>query len=336
MKVLVITAMWPTPANPAFGSFVHSQVHHLRRAGIDVDTLVLEGAHRKLIYPRGVLELRRRLAKDTVDLVHAHYGYVGWVARTQWKAPIVVTCHGDDVLGTVNTHGRTKILSRVAAGFGRRLGPFVDAVIVQSRQMESRFRGSNVYVIPHEVDFEIFRPTEKGEARRTLGLSEEKKYVLFAANPETPVKRFPLARAAADLLRIRDPSAELLVVFRETQPRLALYMSACDAIVFPSWQEGSPNVVKQAMACNLPIVATDAGDIREVIEGVPGCFICAPVVEEIAGRLGEILRSPVRTLGRDRVQRFAGPLVANRVIGVYENILRKRAKGFGATTETAE
>jgi glycosyltransferase involved in cell wall biosynthesis len=332
MKVLVITAMWPTPENPAFGSFVRSQVQHLRQAGVDVATLVLDGTPRKLIYPKGVLELRQLLATQQFDLIHAHYGLVGWVARMQWKAPLVVTYHGDDALGTIGPHGRTKTFSRVTAAFCRRLGPVVDAVIVQSPEMERRFANSRVHVIPHEVDLEVFCPSDKLEARRLLALEPHKKYILFAANPDIAVKRFPLAKAAFECLRTRDSSVELLVVFREPQPRLALYMNACDALVFPSWQEGSPNIVKQAMACNLPIVATAAGDVKEVIEGVPGCYISSPDVPEFASRLGEILQSPARTHGRERVQRFAGPLVARRVIGVYESSLRRRANVFGACT----
>src|SRR4051794_26998241 len=93
IKVLVITAMWPTTQNPAFGSFVRSQVQALQDAGVDVEILLLEGRIRKLIYPKGVLELRRCLANSSIDLVHAHYGYVGIVARTQRKVPLVVTYH---------------------------------------------------------------------------------------------------------------------------------------------------------------------------------------------------------------------------------------------------
>ncbi|MCU1326901.1 MAG: hypothetical protein JWN34_2271 [Bryobacterales bacterium] len=324
MNVLVLTAMWPTAHNPAFGSFVRAQVEELRKAGIQVETLVLEGKHRKLIYPAGAVQLRRRLHRN-IDLVHAHYGYVGWVARTQWQVPVVVTYHGDDALGTIGRNGRTTPVSRLASAFCRRLAPHVDAVIVQSEQMKQRFSGSNTFVIPHEVDLDLFRPLGRDDARRQLGLSFEKKYLLFAANPETPVKRYSLAKDVTDHMIEADSSVELLVVYRETQPRLAMYMNACDALVFPSWQEGSPNIVKQAMACNLPIVATDAGDIREVIAGVDGCYICAPTTEEFAQKLRLILQTPRRTAGRASVQRFAGPLVARRVIGVYEKALRNTA-----------
>src|SRR5262245_24644160 len=101
MRVLIATAIYPTPANPAFGSFVRTQVESLRKAGVEIELLVLQGCHRKLIYPKGVFQLRQRLANHSIDLVHAHYSYVGIVARTQREVPVIVTYHGSDLLGGI-------------------------------------------------------------------------------------------------------------------------------------------------------------------------------------------------------------------------------------------
>jgi len=325
MKVLIVTALWPTAENPAFGSFVRSQVLSLQRTGVDVELLILNGRYRKLIYPKGVFQLRERLANSSVDLVHAHYGYVGMVARTQAKAPVIVTYHGDDVLGTINERGDKTGFSKFTAALGKTLGQVVDAVIVQSQEMADQFKHSNVHIIPHEVDLDVFRPEDRDRARTSLGLDLHKKYVLFASNPRIPVKRFTLAKTAVERLKNEDPSVELLVVYKEPQPRLALYMSACDALVFPSYQEGSPNIVKQAMACGLPIVATDVGDIQGVIGNTDGCYVCNPQVDEFVRRLRQILDSQPRTNGREHVRHLDGPNVARRVIHVYEETLRRRA-----------
>ena len=322
MKILIATAIYPTAENPAFGSFVRSQEQCLRSAGIDVDVMVLKGKNRKLIYVKGIYEIRRRLAG--VSLVHAHYGYVGAVARTQWKVPVVLTYHGDDAMGTVTEAGVTSRKSRVIAAGCRQLARYCDAVIVQSRQMAERFHSGDVHIIPHEVDLDTFHPSDKAAARAELGLSGEKRYVLFAANPAIAVKRFTLAKAAVDRMKAARTDLELIVVHKEQQPRLALYMSACDALVFPSYQEGSPNIVKQAMACNLPIVATDVGDVREVIGGTAGCYLCEPSADVFAWRLEEILNNPFRTNGRQAVQHLSGPMVAQRIIGLYEKVLRGR------------
>ena len=328
MRVLIMTAIYPTPENPAFGSFVRTQAESLKRAGVGVEVLVLKGNNRKLIYPKAVLQLRHLLKLGSFDLVHAHYGFVGMVARTQWKVPVVVTYHGDDLLGTVLEDGKKAPWSSLVVAAGKKLARHVDAAIVQTSEMASKLTKARVFVIPHEVDFEVFHPTERLQARAMLGLNSDKKYLLFAANPKIPVKRFPLAKATADWLARRDPSIELLVVSRESQERLALYMSACDTLVFPSYQEGSPNIVKQAMACNLPIVATDVGDVRQVTGETRWCYVCNPTVTEFAARINEVVSPPRRSDGRKRVRHLDSATVSERIIHVYERVLRNREKTF--------
>ncbi len=322
MRVLVVTAMYPTPENPAFGSFVKAQVECLRGAGVDVEVMVLNGRWRKLIYPKAVLDVRKRLGRGDIDVVHAHYSFVGMVARIQRRAPLVVTYHGSDLLGSRAQDGSLKRSNKLIVPAGRALARFADAVIVQSKQMAKLVDGANVHIIPHEIDFDLFHPTERSEARCELGLDPEKKYVLFAAKPENGVKNFPMARAAVDVLAHNDPNVELLVVYRESQDRLALYMSAADALVFPSLSEGSPNVVKQAMACNLPIVATDVGDIREVIEGTDGCHVVDFNVEHVVRALESILSTRARSNGRERVQHFKCSVVGKQLIDLYGTVLR--------------
>lgn len=323
MKVLVATAMYPSEDSPAWGTFVRTQVESLQRIGVDAEPFVLDGANRKLMYLQGVRDLRRRLGGRDVDLVHAHYSYVGVVARAQRSVPVVLTFHGDDLLGTIGVDGRQTRISRSIVAAGKALARVIDGIVVQNRVMADLLRWHpNVHVIPHEVDLDVFRPTERDEARRLLGLDFDRRYILFASPPDTAVKRFPLARDAAEILRRRDPRVELLVVYKETQDRLALYMSACDALVFPSYQEGSPNIVKQAMACNLPIVATNVGDVVEVVDGTEGCFVVGePDAEIFANQLERIISSRPRTDGRERVRHLAGPIVANRLREVYADLI---------------
>src|SRR5436309_1535443 len=323
MKVLIMTAIYPTVDNPAFGSYVRTQSESLQRAGLDVEMLVLSHRHRKLIYPLAIFQLRERLACSAVDLVHAHYGLVGLIARTQWKVLVVVTYHGSDILGSITKYGKRPLVQRVIASACRVLARHVDAAIVQSDQMAAKIRKAKVHVIPHEVDLDVFRPTDREQARAVLGLDSGKRYLLFATNPRVEVKRFPLAKAAANALARHDTRVEMLVVSHEPQTRLALYMSACDALVFPSFQEGSPNIVKQAMACNLPIVATDVGDVAQVLAGTDGCFVVEPEPQAFADRLEEIVRCRARTDGRERVRHLDSPVVASRVLSVYEQVVER-------------
>ena len=337
MKVLVATSIYPTRENPSRGTFVRTQVEYLKRAGVEVELLLLRGPSRKLMYPKAVLELRRRLAAGSIDLVHAHYSYVGIVARTQWRVPVVVSYCGDDLLGTMNVRGKQTLFSRFAVFAGRVLSHQVDGVIVKSRGMADRLkRKKDVYVIPHEVDFELFRPMDREQARIALGLDLHKKYLLFAASPDIPVKRFPLARHVVDRLRQQNSQVELLVVHKEPQDRLPFFMNACDALLFTSYQEGSPNVVKQAMACNLPMVSTDVGDVREIIGQTDGCYISEPDVQDFTVRLADILRHNQRTQGRKQVQHLSGPAVAQRIIQVYEHVLRNHSGRAAHRTQTGQ
>src|SRR5262245_29086595 len=163
LRVLILTAMYPTEENPAYGSFVRSQVEALKRAGVEVELLALTGL-KKWKYFKAIFQLRHRLSRGSFDLVHAHFGYVGIVARTQWKVPVVVTFHGDDVLGTVNEHGKTTFGSSLMAKACKILSRWVDASVVQSREMGNTLKGNNACIIPHEVAFEVFHPVEKEHA----------------------------------------------------------------------------------------------------------------------------------------------------------------------------
>jgi glycosyltransferase involved in cell wall biosynthesis len=324
MKVLMATAIYPTPANPAFGAFIQAQVESLRQAGVEVELLVLGGRSRKLMYPKGIFQVRQRLADGSIDLIHAHYSYVGMVARAQWRVPVVVSYLGSDLLGSIkDDQGQKTRSSRLDVLACQILAQLADAVIVKSQEMASKLWRKDVHVIPNEVNFEVFRPIERERARAILNLDPRKPYLLFAANPAVHRKGFPLAKAVAEHLAASDPSIELLVVYKETQERLALYLNACDALVFPSFQEGSPNIVKQAMACNLPIVATDVGDVRELIGNTQGCYICSRDILEFSNRLQEILRSRERTQGRHNIRHLDRPVVARKIIKVYEETLNK-------------
>jgi glycosyltransferase involved in cell wall biosynthesis len=320
--VLVVTALWPSPRRPVLGTFIRTQVRALEQAGADLELMVLDAPWRKLLYPKGAVAVRRRVARGDIDLVHAHFGYVGIVSRVQRRVPLVVTFHGSDLLGDMVDEGRLTAVGRVQAASGRWLAGRIDAAIVQSAEMARAVPdGTPTYVIPHEVDLVTMRPTDRTVARAALGLDRDRPIVLFAADPAIRTKGYPFAQEAVDRLRRTLPDAELRVVWTETQERLALHMSAADVLVFPSLQEGSPNIVKQAMACNLPIVATDVGDVRERMDGVEGCLIRSRRADEFAAALEALIRSGRRSKGRAAVEDLAGPAVAARIMEVHEQVL---------------
>ena len=319
VRVLVVTNMYPTETMPAFGVFVHEQVASLRKRGIDVDVLLVNGKESRWNYARGPLQIARKLREARYDLIHAHYVFSGIMARAQLRCPVVVSFHGAG-----------EMYSWVG-WLCKMLAPFVDAFTVTSKEHAGQLGRRDAHVIPCGIDIEMFRPMSREDARRQLGLPQDRPLALFAADLR-PEKRIDVARAAIALLQRQGSPVELVVVTGRPHSDIPLFMNACDALVLTSDSEGSPQVVKEAMACNLPIVSVDVGDVAEVIEGTQGCAICSRTPEDVAARLGEVLVWGGRTDGRDRVAHLSLNRTAERIIDLYRQVIsrRERSEAGGA------
>ena len=325
-RVLVVSNLWPTPSDPGFGSFVQAQMESLRTLGVDYEVLFIDGRASAWNYARAIHELRRRLATRRYDLIHAHFGLSGWVARSQRQVPVVVSFMGDDVLGRFGRQGRVTPVGRLFQISSYVLARRVAAVIVKSRPMKARLGLSSARVIPNGVNLELFRPMDRLEARRVLGLDAQRKYVLFPFDPAIANKRFDLVEAAVVLARPRVPGLEILAVTGVPRTRMPLYLNAADALVLASYSEGSPNVVKEAMAVNLPVISVDVGDVAELLGATEGCYLVAPRAPEIADRLVEVCRRGAPTRGREAMARYPEEEVARQVLAVYAGVVGGRAE----------
>ena len=252
MRVLVVTNMWPHEGDPAHGAFVAQQVEALRRRGVEIDVLFINGRRCRWNYLLGVPRLWWRLARRRYDLLHAHYVFTGWVARMQCLRPVVFSCHGGPEL-----EGYQGRLSRL-------LAPRVAGCTVPSQRERERLGWMRAHVVPCGVDLERFAPRPRDEARRTLGLPLGGKLVLFVGE-ERPEKRVPLIEEAVERVKAEDPEVALLKVVGQPHAMVPWYMNAGDVLVLASDIEASPVVIKEAMATNLPIVSTDVGDVAEVL-----------------------------------------------------------------------
>jgi glycosyltransferase involved in cell wall biosynthesis len=304
------------------------QIRSLREAGAQVDVLEVKGI--KMLKYLQCLPMLHALARE-VDLVHGHYGYCGWLARSQFGKPVVVSFMGDDLLGTPDDRGRVGALSKLVVQIDCRLARAVDAVIVKSAQMASVVAraGVKAQVVPNGVDMQAFQPMEPCRARELLGWSQEKRYVLFPSSPDIPGKRFALAQAAVAGAAPRvDRPLELVKLWSVSPDKVPLYMNACNAMLMTSFLEGSPNVVKEAMACNLPVVSVPVGDVPELLEGVANCAICPRDPEALASALVDVLASSRRSDGRSAVVRkgLDQESVARRIMGIYEQVLARRGR----------
>jgi glycosyltransferase involved in cell wall biosynthesis len=127
-----------------------------------------------------------------------------------------------------------------------------------------------------------------------------------------------------ELVQADHPEVKLVRVSGEPHSVIPYYMNACDVLVLTSGYEGSPMVIKEAMACNLPIVSTDVGDVAQVIEGTEGCFLCEPTPQGVADKLMTVLSWGKRTNGRQRIGHLDSKTVARQVADVYKEIYHQR------------
>ncbi len=309
MRVLVVTNMYPTEADPAFGTFVRDEVEALRRLGLQVDVLFINGKRSRWNYLWGLLRLWCRLLRRRYSVVHAHYALTGVVARAQWWVPLVVTFHG----------------AEVALGWPARVSRWlrnrVDAVIVTSRRVREDLGAPEAAVISPGVDFERFQPGDRTAARHALGLPPDGQLVLFVGRAEWD-KRLDAVEEAVRLLRAERPTAELVLLSGQPHDVVPLYMNASDALLLISTYEGSPMVVKEALACNLPVVASDVGDVMEVISGVEGNALCDGTPEDAARKLAWVLGRGRLAAGREAVAHLSVEGSARRIMEVYQRVLR--------------
>ena len=321
--VLVVTNLWPSEVDPGYGSFVQAQMESLRPLGVEFEVLFIQGRESRWNYARAAFDLRRRLKAKPYDLIHAHFGLSGWVARCQFSIPIVVSFMGDDVLGRFKRNGRISFYGRFLQASSFVLARLVSAVIVKSREMKSTLRLASAHVIPNGVDLNLFQPMHRDAARHTLGLDPRKKFVLFPYNPDEERKRFDLIEAAVNRGRADIPELEILHVRGVPGDRMPLYMNAADVLVLASLAEGSPNAVKEAMAVNLPVVTVDVGDAADLIGATDGCWLVPREIGAIATKIVEVCRRGTRTRGREWIARLSMESVAAQIVEIYARVARR-------------
>lgn len=325
-RVLVVTGAYPTEKRPHSAPFIKSQVDSLIAAGVEVEVIHPRPGPVPLRYASATVQTFLKTLIGRFDIVHGHYGLWCLVARLQWTTPVVASFLGDDLLGTSTANGGYSKKGALVVHISRWLAGEVDAVIVKSEEMKKASARDTVFVIPNGVDFELFRPIPRAEARAALGWEQDRYYILFGNDPQIPRKNFALAQASIERLRDRGISAELVVANGLPQTTVVQYINASNALILPSIAEGSPNIVKETMACNVPVVSTNVGDVLQVIGHTKGCKVCSSDPEALAAALEEALLHTEPTTGRADIAHLDRSVVAGQVIAVYEQARSKRQR----------
>ena len=261
-------------------------------------------------YLKNSIKLRNHLRKNTFDVVHAHYGLSGVVASMAGAKPLLVTIMGSELY-------MNKMFRSVMIFFIRHVWK---KTIVQSKQMRMIAGGSRVLVLPNGVDINRFTSVSRREAIEETGYNSGK-HIIWVSNPLRPEKNFKLAEDAVDVLKDKDVTLE--VVNSKAYKRIPLYFRAADVLLLTSKWEGSPNVVKEALAAGLPVVSVDVGDVKDFLNGVAGCYIAKSNPEDIARALVKALSYGKETTGIEKVKHLDIKTVSVRIKDVYKSMMVK-------------
>jgi teichuronic acid biosynthesis glycosyltransferase TuaC len=320
LRVLAVTNMLPTPEDPGYGAFVAGQMEWVARCGVEVAVEFIDGRRTKAEYLRAIGRVRGRVMRDRFHLVHAHYGLVGFVAGFQ-RLPLVVSFCGDDLLGTPDGAGGITAASRIQRALSRYAARRAAGIVCKSEQLRAALPvaadRARAHVLPNGVDVSRFSPGSQDAARSRLGLDLSERLVMFPHTPGVPRKRLDLAHAAMRDLVARTGAGRLWIVQGVPHASMPDCYRAADCLLLTSDQEGSPNVVKEALCCDLPVVSVDAGDVPQWIALTPGSVLVERTPESIASGLARVLASGARTDGARVRDALSAERIAQRLIEIY-------------------
>lgn len=318
MKVLIVTNIYPSENHPYHGVFVAEQIQSIKRLFQDVlfDVYYINGFGGKWNYIKSIWEVRRRINQNNYDLVHIHYGFAGLFLFCPFlkKTKIITTFHGSDI----QPKGGNGYIS---VAVSRHTAKCSDAAIVLNDSMDEMVLPycSKTFMIPCAVDVNTF--TSKNSESQRL-----KPRIVFPSNPSRQVKNYPLFRKTIDVLNQQfGVDAEEVQLVDMTRNQIADLFNNSDVLLMTSNSEGSPQVIKEAMACNLPCVSTPVGDVKDLLAGVKDCYVSE---KHDANELAKLV---VRALkkegdgvsGRDKILKLQldEESIARRVYSLYSQVI---------------
>lgn len=305
MKVLIVCSINSGIIPP----FISDQVKALLDLGIQVDYFTIRG---KGItgYLKNLPNLKRKITNYRPDIIHAHNVYSSLLSILQRKVKVVITFHGSDI-----NQRKSRIISMVTSIFST-------ISIYVSEELALKAKSKYPNIIPCGIDFSLFYPRDRTSVRNKLGLHDSVKYVLFSSGFERIIKNYPLAKRSVEYLETNSQyKIEMIELKNYTRNEVALLMNAVDVALVTSFAEGSPQFIKEALACNCPIVSTDVGDVRKVIDNTSGCYICSYDPKDVAEKILKSLMNGTKTIGREKIKYLDNKLIAKRILSIYKKVL---------------
>ncbi len=304
MKVLIVASGNSAVISP----FVKEQGDSLKEIGLDIDYFLIKG---KGItgYLKNYFNLIRLVKNNTYDIIHAHYGLSGLLATFQSHVPVVITFHGSDV----NLNRTNFYLSFLASRLSN-----ANIFVHESLSKKLSLFSDKAEIIPCGVNLNLFKPIDKLASRDKLGLDHNYNYVLFSSSFNNKIKNAALAKLALSNFE----NIILLEMKGYSREEVHLLMNAVDILIVTSHSETGPLVVKEALACNCPIISTDVGDVKELANGTKNCYIVEYDAKQIEQRIRDILSSNKKSDGRAAVKHISLEKIATDVYSVYKRVLK--------------
>ena len=306
MKVLHLSG---TKIQGRLSPIIKSQTDSIADQGIDVFNYSVNG---KGIngYFKEIIPLKKHLKNNEYDLIHAHFSYAGFLAALCSRLPIIVSLMGAEVYEKLYWLPFIKLFSLFRW----------NATIVKSIKMYNKLKVDKANVIPNGVDLKKFIIMDKVGAIKKVKFSSKRQILFFS--PNRYEKNYKLACKA--FKELDDKSVELNSISNVNHDFVCHLLNAADVLLLTSLFEGSPNIIKEAMACNLPIVSVDVGDVREIIEGTKGCFVTNNSSKDISRKLSMALTYNKKTKGRKIIEeKLDQKIISKKIINLYKNIIKE-------------
>jgi glycosyltransferase involved in cell wall biosynthesis len=324
MTEMRVLSVLPLPVVPSGMVFARRQIESLEKLGVENRSFFIPSKNLSLLSAfRSFGKLRKEIRSFKPDIIHVHYGLLyAFMAAFSSLRPLVITFQGSDI-NTIrsrslfrNVYGQ--ILSNLAGLRARIL------ICVSPNLLKNIRWGKNkVIIVPPGINTEVFREMDREQCRGILGWNREDKVVLFNANNPV-VKRLDLAKETLEYLVKEIPGARLEVLdgTLADDSRIPVLLNASDALLICSDSEGSPTMVKEALACNCPVVGVDVGDVRQRLEGVNRCVVAEKDPLKLAVALKQVVGSGRSADGRKKLlsDGLSEEETAKKILRIYEQI----------------
>ena len=281
--------------------FVFEQIESVRKIDPTIEYKVFPIVGKGIKGYLSSLRSLKNIIKDyRPDLIHAHCGQVGALAVLQRSIPVITTFHGSDV-----NSSRMRPISSFASLFST-YSFFVSDSLMKKLRIKSKKR----CIIPCGVNLDVFFPRDKKECKDSLGIDRD--YVLFSSAFDNSIKNPELAKAVVAHL----PQLDLLEIKGRSREEVARLINGAEVLLMTSHSEGSPQIIKEAIACHQRIVTVDVGDVREQLEGIPDCIICEKDETQLVEAIKTLLRKE-RT-HYEVTNRFDSRVIAKMILNKYQ------------------